>query len=313
MADAIRLVEPRRLSPNPDNPRLIFHADELYQLEESIKLQGILVPLTAYEDGAKLYILDGERRWRCSVKLGLKRIPVNIQPKPTRLENIMMMFAIHNQRRDWDPLPSAYKLKQLEEEFTKRQGRLPTETQLAELASISRGEVRRLKNLLSLPEEYRDELMAELQKPRSEQVITVDHVLEATRGAAALGKREIIDESEEELLRRAIIEKYRSRIIKNTVAPRQLARIGRAVERGELRVAVARRVTMKLIDTPKYSIDDAFKASIEQVDFEHSVEQLATRLADRLREHVDRDYSVGPGLADALADLAKVIRQTLKG
>ncbi len=313
MAEAIRFVEPRRLSPNPDNPRLIFHADELFQLEESIKLQGILVPLTAYEDGSKLYILDGERRWRCSVKLALPRVPVNVQPKPTRLENIMMMFAIHNQRKDWDPLPSAYKLEELELEFAKRHGRPPTETQLAELASISRGEVRRLKSLLNLPEVYRDELMAELAKPRSEQVITVDHVLEATRGAAALGKRGIIDDDDEELLRRAIIAKYRSGVIKNTVAPRQLARIARAVERDELGVAVARRVTSKLIDDPGYSIDDAFKGSIEQVDFEHSVEQLAVRLADRLQEHADRDYEVGEGVEDALRHLAKVIRQILRG
>jgi ParB family transcriptional regulator, chromosome partitioning protein len=313
MADAIRLVEPRRLSPNPDNPRLIFHADELYQLEESIKLQGILVPLTAYEDGAKLFILDGERRWRCSVKLGLKHIPVNVQPKPSRLENIMMMFAIHNQRKDWDPLPSAYKLQQLEIEFAKRQGKPPTETQLAELASISRGEVRRLKNLLALPEKYRHELMDELEKPRSEQVITVDHVLEATRGAAALGKRGVIDAGEEELLRGAIIDKYRSRIIRNTVAPRQLARIARAVEREELRPAMARRVTMKLIEEPEYSIDDAFRGSIEQVDFEHSVEQLAVRLAEKLREHAEREYVVGEGVSDALSDLSKVIRQILRG
>lgn len=312
MADAIRLVAPRRLTPNPDNPRLIFHADELYQLEESIKLQGILVPLTVYEDGSKLFLLDGERRWRCSIKLGLKQIPIIVQPKPTRLQNIMMMFAIHNQRTDWDPLPSAYKLQQLEEEFTVRQGRPPTETQLAELASISRGEVRRLKNLLSLPRRYRDELMAELDKPRSEQVITVDHVLEATRGASALRKRDIVDDEDEERLRRAVVDKFRSGVIKNTVAPRQLARLARAVERDEVPLATARRVTRQLIVDPEYSIDDAFRSSVEQVDFEHTVEQLATRLADKLREHTAREYTVGNGLAEALSDLSKVIRGILR-
>jgi ParB/RepB/Spo0J family partition protein len=312
MADAIRLVEPRQLTPNPDNPRLIFHADELYQLEESIKLQGILVPLTVYEDRSKLFLLDGERRWRCSVKLGLKQIPIIVQPKPTRLQNIMMMFAIHNQRKDWDPLPSAYKLQELEQEFTARQGQSPTETQLSELASISRGEVRRLKNLLSLPKTYRDELMAELGKPRADQVITVDHVLEATRGAFALRKRDIVDEDDEERVRRAVVDKFRSGVIKNTVAPRQLARLARAVEREEVPLATARRVTHELIVNPKYSIDDAFRSSVEQVDFEHSVEQLANRLTDKLHEHSARKYTVGEGLADALSELSKVIRQVLR-
>jgi ParB family transcriptional regulator, chromosome partitioning protein len=218
-------------------------------------------------------ILDGERRWRCAIKLGLKRIPVIVQPKPDGLQNIMMMFAIHNARRDWDPLPTALKLQELEAEFTKRQGRTPTEVELAELASLSRGEVRRLKNLLRLPKSYLDELMLELKKPRSQQVITVDHALEATRRAAALRKRHLIDAKEEDELRRAILTKFRSKVIDNTVAPRQLARIARAVEREEGPMAVARRVTKKLIEDPAYSIKDAFSGSVEQVDFEHTIEQ----------------------------------------
>ncbi len=312
MADAIRLVEPRKLTPNPDNPRLIFHADELYQLEQSIKLQGILVPLTVYQDGSKLFLLDGERRWRCSVKLGLKQVPIIAQPKPTRLQNIMMMFAIHNQRRDWDPLPSAYKLQELEKEFTARQGRPPTEVQLSELASISRGEVRRLKNLLGLPKEYRDELMSELAKPRSEQLITVDHVLEATRGADALWKRGIVDDGDEERVRRAVVDKFRSRVITNTVAPRQLARIARAVEREEIPLETARKAATELIENPTYSIDDAFRNSVEQVDFEHSIEQLADRLAEKLDDHSERGFVVGDGLHEALTNLTKVIWQVLR-
>ena len=106
------------------------------------------------------------------MKLGIGRIPVVVQAKPDRLQNIMMMFAIHNARQDWDPLPTALKLQELEDEFTKRQGRTPMEVELAELASLTRGEVRRLKNLLRLPPSYIDELMAELEKPRSKQVIT---------------------------------------------------------------------------------------------------------------------------------------------
>src|SRR5579859_3107159 len=107
MADNVALLDPQKIKPNPENPRLIFHADELQGLEDSIKLQGVLVPIAVYRDGAKYVILDGERRWRCALKLGLPRLPAIVQPKPDRLTNIMMMFAIHNARRDWDPLPTA--------------------------------------------------------------------------------------------------------------------------------------------------------------------------------------------------------------
>lgn len=305
MAEQIRLLDPGRLKRNPENPRLIFRQDELQALQASIAEQGILVPLTVYKDGRKFYLLDGERRWRCALKLGLPQVPAIIQPKPDRLQNIMMMFAIHNARKDWDPLPTALKLREIEREFEHRNERLPTEIELAGLASLSRGEVRRLKKLLGLPESYRKELLAELKKPRSEQKITVDHVLEATKGAEALRKRELISPDEENALRRAIIAKFRKSVIKNTVDPRKLARLARAVERGEVSTAVAKRVVKRLIDEPRYSIDDAFRQSVEEVDYEHGLEQLTERLIARLDEHQQRGYSPSDKLLSLLKALAE--------
>jgi ParB family chromosome partitioning protein len=312
MADTVRLIDPSKLHRNPDNPRLIFRVDELNELEASIKEQGILVPLTVYQDGKRFLLLDGERRWRCAMKLGLASVPAIVQPKPDRLQNIMMMFAIHNARRDWDPLPSALKLKDLEDEYKARHGYEPTEKALAQLASLSRGEVRRLRNLLALPDEYRAELLAELQKPRSEQLLTIDHVLETTRGVGALQKRGLVDDDMVNPLRRAILAKFRSGKIANTVAPRKLARIARAVERREVSRAIARRVVSRLLDDADYSIDQAFTDSVERVDREHATEQLVQRLDTRLGEHVTGGGHLGDGLRDALESLLRTVRQALK-
>lgn len=313
MPNSIRYVGPKHIVPNEENPRLIFHADELYALQESISEQGILVPLTVFTGGKKgtFVLLDGERRWRCAIKLGLEDVPVIVQPRPDRLTNIMMMFAIHNTRTDWDPLPTAYKLRELEEEFERKRGRKPNEAELAGLASLSRGEIRRLKKLLGLPEVYRDELMVELDKPRSEQLITVDHVLEATKGASALRSRGIVSSSQEDALRRSIIDKFRSKVIKNTVAPRQLARIARAVDRGDVSPDTAKNVARRLIKEPSYSIDDAFAQSVEQIDFEHSTEQLTERLTARLREHETRAYDLGEGLRTALIQLSDLVQRVI--
>lgn len=312
MAEGIQLVSPDRLDRNPENPRLIFRRDELEQLQDSIKNQGILVPLTVYQDGRKYVLLDGERRWRCSLKLGLAQVPVIVQPKPDRLQNLMMMFAIHNQRRDWDPLPTAYKLRDLEAEFFDDRGREPSESELAELASMSRGEVRRLKNILRLPAEYHEDLMQELEKPRHEQMLTVDHVLEATRGALALRKREIIDEDEEEDLRRAVVDKFKAGLLTSTVEPRQLARIARAVERGEVTRKRARSVALKLIADPGYTINDAFSGSIAEVDYVHASEQLAARLVGRLSEQIEREYTSSDALLEALEELRDLLDQLLE-
>jgi ParB family chromosome partitioning protein len=311
MADVVTLLDPGKLERNKDNPRLIFRQDDLDALQQSIADQGILVPLTVFKEGHGYRLLDGERRWRCAIKLGLSKVPVIVQPKPERMQNIMMMFAIHHARKDWAPLPTALKLQDLEDEFAKRNGRKPNEKQLAGLASLSRGEVRRLKKLLALPESYRDDLLKELDKPRSEQVLTVDHVLEATTAASLLRKRGIVDDKTEDQLRRSIISKFRAKVINNTVAPRKLARMARAVERNELPLVNAKQVIRKFIDSPTYDIDSAFRDSVEQVDFEHSVEQNADRLASALEEHRRRRYKLSDALRKKLESLGSAIRNAI--
>jgi ParB/RepB/Spo0J family partition protein len=308
----VRLVDPKALDRNPDNPRLIFRDEEMQALQDSIRAQGILVPLTVYSDGKIYRLLDGERRWRSALKLAMPRVPVIIQPKPERLANIMMMFAIHHAREDWDPLPTALKLRELEEEFRRRNERQPTEKELAGLASMSRGEVRRLKKLLALPQKYYDELLAELNKPRHEQVLTVDHVLEATNAAFALKKRGIVDSKGEDHVREAIVKKFRTKVINNTVAPRKLAKLARAVERGDLTVATARRVVDKIVSLSQYSVDDAFRDSVEQVDFEHNLTTLAERVARLITEHTERQYKLSDESREALVGLIRLIQRTLR-
>ncbi len=311
MAESVRLIDPRKILPNKENPRLIFREDELMALEGSIKQQGILVPLTVFEEKKKFVILDGERRWRCAIKLAMPSVPVIVQPRPDLLQNIMMMFAIHKSRRDWDPLPTAMKLAQLERILTKHHGAPPSEEALAAAASITRGEVRRYRRILELPDKYKNELMNELERPRPEQVLTVDHVLESVRGAESVRKREIINEEEEGKLSEALIAKFRNKTIKSTVAPRQLPRIARAVQRGEIGRDVARSAILKIIREPRFTVDDAFKHSVAQVDFEHSVEQIAERLRSRLEEHLQRKYRPGERMRASLRQLADMIRKTL--
>jgi ParB family chromosome partitioning protein len=309
----VSLVDIQTLKRNPDNPRLIFHQAELDTLQSSISQQGILVPLTVFEEGKSYRLLDGERRWKCALKLGLLRVPVIVQPKPARLQNIMMMFAIHNARRDWDPLPTAIKLGQLEQEFKKVHGRSPTETELAGLASLSRGEVRRLKKLLALPEDYKQELLVELEKPRAEQVLTVDHVVEVTTAASVLRKQGIVNAKQEDSLRRSLLTKFRRGVLANTVEPRKLGKLAAAVKRQEVELSVAKRVVERLISEDAYSVEAAFRDSVEQVEFERGLDQLLTRVTNLLTEHERREYAVSPELLQKLEEIRNladsIIRQ----
>jgi hypothetical protein len=72
------------IEPNPLNPRRIFDKLKLDVLEESVRANKILVPLTAYRDSRthKLYILDGERRWRCAVRIETGEVSAYLRSPP---------------------------------------------------------------------------------------------------------------------------------------------------------------------------------------------------------------------------------------
>jgi ParB family transcriptional regulator, chromosome partitioning protein len=310
--ESVRLVDPSDIDRNPENPRLVFREDELAALEESIASQGILVPLTIYQRGKGYVILDGERRWRCALRLGLSTVPAIIQPEPDKVTNIMMMFAIHKARSDWDPLPTAIKLEQLERILEERLGARPTEQQVAAAASLSRGEVRRYRNISALPEQYKKLLLAELEKPRPLQILTVDHVLESVRGAEALQKFSVINRSEQRQLADALVNKFASKRLSSTVEPRLLPRIARAVDRQEVARSSAKRAVMRIVTDDSYTVKDAFRNSVERVDFEHATENLIDRVTARLEDHLSRSYELGESLEESLRSLQKLIQRILR-
>jgi ParB/RepB/Spo0J family partition protein len=309
----VTLVPPDRLHRNPKNPRLIFREDELQSLEDSIRLQGILVPLTVYEDARKLVILDGERRWRCALKIGMQKVPVILQPKPDALTNLMMMFAIHHRRQEWDPLPTAMKMKELEELYTRQHGRRPNERELAELGSLTRGEVRRYRKLLAIPEPYQRRLLAELEKPRNEQHLSVDHVLEAFAAASILRRREVLETDREEVrLRDAIISKFESGIIQNTVAPRKLARLSLAVKAGRLEKRKARAVLERIVRDRRYSIDDAYSDSILDIESDNALRSAAEKLRERIDSAIEEGRGVSSESRAALRQLVEAIERIIR-
>lgn len=312
MSESVRLVSPEKIVPNPQNPRIIFREDELVSLMNSISDQGILVPLTVFENKNDGFtILDGERRWRCSLRLGLSSVPVIVQPEPEPLQNIMMMFAIHNTKRDWDPLPTAMKLGQLEEELEARRGKKPTEALLAASASMKVGEVRRLRRILNLPEDAKSLLMEELKKPRHLQVLTVDHFLETRRGTDQLAKKGAISKRQAEDLNSAIILKFKEGVERSTVAPRSLPKIARAYERRDIDKSDVQRVVTELIRRTSYTIDRAYLDIAVAPEENRKIESAAKNLSRNLKTFMREIKIVTPETRDELRALRELIDEFL--
>lgn len=144
------------LEPNPHNPRVLFDRLPLADLESSIKLAGILVPLTVYREKKhnRFVILDGQRRWICAKNIGLKTVPVNEVVEPSLVQNIVTMFQIHKLRQDWELMPTALKIQLLMEEVKDR-----NDARLAALTGLNEFVIGRCKKLLSFHKRFQDMML----------------------------------------------------------------------------------------------------------------------------------------------------------
>lgn len=152
----VKSLPTEKLKPNPHNPRMLFDREDLHILRESIARVGILVPLTVYQEQRTrdYVILDGQRRWMCAQKVGLREIPVNEVAEPTLVQNIVTMFQIHKLRKDWELMPTALKLELLMRELGEKNAK-----RLAELTGLAEAVVVRCKKLLSYSKRCQDMML----------------------------------------------------------------------------------------------------------------------------------------------------------
>jgi len=272
---ALHEIPPDKIRPNPDNPRLVFREEEMRELMDSIKEVGIKVPISLYEDGNHFILIDGERRWRSAKRLNLRALPAIVQPKPTRLENLLMMFNIHNVRVDWDPLPMALKLRDVRT-LLEKEGQPTHAKALAAVTGVPLPSVRRALDLLDLPAKYQRMLLKEAEKPRAEQRIKADLFIEIYKSLHAIEKHapEVMESVTKPGYIDSMVRKYVSGVIDNVVAFREVSKIARA-ELAGVSKKQAIPALIRLAKSRKYSIKDAYKDTVEAA---YQSRDLLTRL-----------------------------------
>ncbi len=112
-SNRVMLISPEHIYPNPDQPRQHFEAQGLTELADSIRIHGILQPLTVRRrSGGRFELISGERRLRAAVLCGLTEVPCLILD--VNRENSALLSLIENlQRRDLDFLEEAEALARL--------------------------------------------------------------------------------------------------------------------------------------------------------------------------------------------------------
>ena len=130
---------------NPFQPRRNFDPEALAELADSIKLQGIIQPLTVRRIGGSSYqLIAGERRMRASQLAGLTTVPVNIR-EATDQQMLEVALIENIQREELNPLEIAHSLHRLMSECRLNQ------EDLGERVGKKRSTVTNYLRLLKLP------------------------------------------------------------------------------------------------------------------------------------------------------------------
>lgn len=143
----VALIDIKLIEANPFNPRTNFEKEALQELADSIRVHGIIQPLTLRKLGRDRYqLISGERRFRASQLAELKEVPAYV-----RIANdqaMLEMALVENiQREDLNAIEVALSYQRLIDEIGL------TQDQLSQKISKGRTSITNHLRLLKLPAE----------------------------------------------------------------------------------------------------------------------------------------------------------------
>ncbi len=147
---ALRSIPLGQIKANPYQPRQEFRPEQLADLEASLKVNGLLQPITVRpaSTGSGYELIAGERRYRAATRLGWAEIPALIKRVDDR-DALSLALVENLQRADLDPIEEAEGYQRLQAEFS------ATQQQVADAVGKDRSTVANALRLLQLPASVR--------------------------------------------------------------------------------------------------------------------------------------------------------------
>ncbi|MFA5292444.1 MAG: ParB/RepB/Spo0J family partition protein [Phycisphaerae bacterium] len=140
------------IAPNPYQPRQAWNDQQLRELSDSIKENGIIQPIIVRRKGTKYEIVAGERRFRAAEMAGLTKIPAMV--RTTDDSEMLALALIENiQRADLNPIEKAKAYQNFMETFSL------TQELAAQKLGQDRSAVANYVRLLNLPTEVKQMLV----------------------------------------------------------------------------------------------------------------------------------------------------------
>lgn len=142
---SVNEIDIAEIEVNPFQPRTEFDHQTLSELADSIRLQGLIQPITVRRVNSHSYqLISGERRLRASKLAGLTRIPAYV--RTANDQQMLEMSLIENiQRENLNAIEVAISFQRMIEECSLKQ------EELGERVSKNRSTVTNYLRLLRLP------------------------------------------------------------------------------------------------------------------------------------------------------------------
>lgn len=148
------------IEPNSEQPRKRFTEDNLDELAQSIKANGVVQPIIVRRRDSRYEIVAGERRWRAAQRAGLQKIPSVI--KIVSDEKLLELALVENiQRQELNAVEEAKAYRKLIDNIGL------TQEMIAERVGKNRTVIATFLRLLKLPDD--------IQKLIEEEKISAGH------------------------------------------------------------------------------------------------------------------------------------------
>lgn len=188
------------IEPNAKQPRTRFTEENLEELAQSIRVNGIVQPVLVRRRGARYQLVAGERRWRASQKAELQKIPAIVREVAD--EKLLELALIENiQRQELDPIEEAKAYKNLIETVGL------TQEMVAEKVGKNRTVITTCLRLLKLPKD--------VQQLVEEEKISAGHARALLMASDVESQRRLADKIVEMSLSVRETERAVKRIDKN--------------------------------------------------------------------------------------------------
>lgn len=144
-AGSINFIKIDHIAVNPFQPRTDFDENALQELSESIRLQGLIQPITVRQVGKNQYqLISGERRLRASKLANITEIPAYV--RTANDQQMLEMALIENiQRENLNAIEVALSFQRMIDECNLKQ------EELGDRVSKNRSTITNYLRLLKLP------------------------------------------------------------------------------------------------------------------------------------------------------------------